>query len=468
MPRTISVAMIVKDEAAHLGDCLTGLAAIADEICIVDTGSRDNTVDIARKFNAKISFFIWCDDFSAARNESLRACTKDWIFVMDADERIAPQDTALIRALADSPSNTAYRFLTRNYTNTTSVSEFEQCPPGDPFARGFAGWYPSTKVRFFPNRMGARFKGRVHEMVHESLEQRGVRIQMCPAPIHHYALLKTPEQILRKQEMYLQLGHEKINADPENPMAYAELGNQYAEVHDYPRAMAAYREAIKRDQTNLQILKDLGAVLHLLNKDEEAKTALKIALQLNPSYDDAWRNLGVIYVEARDWPMAIECFQQGVARNPEWAEGYRGLSVALAGAGRLAEAAEAVRRAMELMPANMEYLQLYIHQMLRLERRAEARDFLHSQLAAGAAYAEVYNALGELSYYDNLLDDAVGHFKEACRGGYAPGCNNLGVVLYRQKRYHEASHAFEHCLQLDPGHQGARANLEKARSHHEA
>ncbi len=156
MPHSISVAMIVKDESAQLAECLAGVRGIADEICIVDTGSQDDTLDIARQYGAKISVFIWCDDFSAARNESLRLCTGDWVFILDADERIAESDLPEMRALSAGPLDCGYRFVTRNYTKTTTVSEFQPCDGADPMAHGFGGWYPSAKVRLFPNHRGAR------------------------------------------------------------------------------------------------------------------------------------------------------------------------------------------------------------------------------------------------------------------------------------------------------------------------
>jgi glycosyltransferase involved in cell wall biosynthesis len=189
------VAMIVKDESAQLVECLSGIAGFADEICLVDTGSRDNTVEIARQHKAKVTFFIWCDDFAAARNESLRKCTKDWIFVLDADERVAPEDFARLRQLVEGPANVCYRFETRNYTNTDSVAEFQRCRPDDPHRRGFAGWYPSSKVRLFPNSSGARFTGTVHELVNESLEQNGIRVVNSDIPIHHYPFMKPPSRI---------------------------------------------------------------------------------------------------------------------------------------------------------------------------------------------------------------------------------------------------------------------------------
>jgi len=453
--------MIVKDEARHLAECLEGISQIADEICIVDTGSTDETVEIAREYDARTSVFIWCDDFSAARNESLRQCTGDWVLVIDADERIAPEDVAKVRALAEGPTNVCHRFVTRNYTNTETVGEFRPCAPDDPWARGFAGWYPSVKVRLFPNRVGARFEGRVHELVHQSLERQGIEPVLCDVPIHHYPFLRTPEQILEKQERYLHLGHEKLAAHPDDPNAYAELGNQYADVRDYASAAGAYRESLKRDPSNPVVMKDLGGVLHLLKRSEEAKRALKLALQLDPALAEAWRNLGVVYADEKQWPLARECFQRGLDSDPSWADGHRYLSVALEADGRMDEAAAEAQKAVALSPDPKPALKLYLHQMLRLEKRAQAREFLGGLLADGAATPAIHNALGELFYYDRLFEEAISHFSEAGRLGSTAAYNNLGVVLHHQRRYAEAKEAFEKCLEVDPGHRGALANLEK-------
>lgn len=457
--------MIVKDESEHLAQCLESIQGLADEVCIVDTGSKDNTVEIARLHGAKISFFIWCDNFAAARNESLRGCGSDWIFILDADERITPEDIARIRALADGPLNVCYRFSTRNYTNTDSVGDFQRSTPDDPNARGFAGWYPSTKVRLFPNNTGAQFEGKVHELINNSLSERGVRIDDCDIPVHHYPYMRSPERIIEKQAQYLQLGQDKIAANPQDPKAYQELGSQYAEMRDYPNAAAAFRDSLKIDPANPIALKDLGGVLHLLRKSEEAKRALRLSLELDPGLSDAWRNLGVIYADEKDWPLSIECFERAVGLNPDWADGYRYLSVALAGGGRLADAVVMTQRALEMNPDSKEALMLYLHQTLRLEQRSEARAFLKNLLQKGAANPAIYDALGELSYYDQLYEEAKGHFTEAAKHGIVSAFNNLGVVLYHQGRYADARDAFEKCLAADPTHRGARTNLEKSLAH---
>jgi tetratricopeptide (TPR) repeat protein len=457
--------MIVKDESEQLSECLTSIQDLSEQVCIVDTGSSDDTVEIARRHGAEVTFFIWCDDFSAARNESLRCCKGDWIFILDADERIDSGDHAKIRALTDGSSIFCYRFTTRNYTNTTSVGDFHPCEPGDPNARGFAGWYPSVKVRLFPNHVGGRFEGRIHELVNASLEARGIRPVECEVPIHHYPYLKKPERILRKQEMYLELGRLKAEANPSDPKAFVELGNQYAEVGDYASAASAYREALRLNSTDALVLKDLGGVLHLLKRNEEAKRALRLALKFDPCLMDAWRNLGVIHADEKDWETSVECFEHCIELEPGWADGQRYLSVALQGAGRLAEAVEAARKSLDENPHSKGAMDLYIHQMLRLERRAEARENLERLVENGVSHPEMRNAIGELFYYDNLLDEAKEHFLAAGRGGITSAYNNLGVVYYRQRLYHEAKKAFENCLASDPGHRGARTNLDKTLSH---
>ncbi|HOJ33315.1 MAG TPA: tetratricopeptide repeat protein [Candidatus Hydrogenedentes bacterium] len=465
MASTISVAMIIKNEAHNLRECLENIRGLADEICIVDTGSTDDSLAIAREFKVKTSVFIWCDDFSAARNESLRLCTKDWIFIFDADERIDPKDIQQIRALCSGPRNVCYWLPIRNYTNTTSVSEFTACTPNDPHARGFLGWYPTQRVRLFPNGLGARFEGKVHELIAPSLERLGIKTRECPVIVHHYPLLKpTEDHIKDKQELYLRLGHEKIKQDPTDAKAFAELGNQYAEVRDYEKAAAAYREALKRNPSDPENLKNLGAVLHLIGRNDEAKQALKLALEFDPTLADAYRNLGVVFAAEKEWQAALECFQEAMKFRPDWIEGHRFVAVALEGQGKFIEAAAEAEKAFLAMPTSLDCLRLYIHLMLRLERRTEARKKILGVIQSGLDTPDLRNALGEMCFYDNLFDESKDHFRRACEMGYASAYNNLGVVHFRLREYGEAKKAFERCLELEPNHRGAQRNLEKVLS----
>ncbi len=459
MARSIAAALIVKNEGEFLAECLSGLRGLADEIVVVDTGSTDDTVEVARRFGARVTYFLWCDDFAAARNEAIWLCTSDWIFVIDADERLNPSDLPHLRELAQGPEDLCYRFTTRNYTNNRAVSEFAAVQPDDPLNRGFEGWYPSAKIRLFPNHKGIRFEGKVHELVNASVEEAGLRIADSPIPIHHYPLARDAERIRQKQAQYIRLGLEKMQSNPEDARAAAELGAQYAEVGNYAQAAAAFREALKRDPSNPVVLKDLGCSLHMLGRSEEAQNALKLAIELDPNLADAWRGLGVIAIGFTQWQSAVDSMTQAVKLDPAHADGHRYFSIALEGVGRVDEAAKHSRIAFQAMADSVEAMQLYIHQMLRLERRREARDFLRALIKEGHDSAMLHNAVGELYYYDNLIEEAKSHFRRAGRKGLASAYNNLGVVLFREQRYAEAREAFDACLVIDPTHRGAHNGL---------
>jgi len=320
MPPKLSIAMIVKNEAQHLPAFLAEARERVDEVCVVDTGSVDDTVAIAVEAGAALGHFAWCNDFAAARNAALALCTGDWVLVLDADERIAQEDWPRLRALAAGPRDRCYRLITRNYTNDTRQSEFTPCTPDDTRAQGFAGWFPSGKVRLFPNGLGAHFEGKVHELVNPSLERAGLRVLTSDIPVHHYALTKSAEHLRAKQALYLALGLEKLRDAPEDPKAHAELGNQYAEMGDYTRAAQCYRAALQHDPTNAENLKDLGGMMHLLGRNAEAEKALRLAVRLDPALLEGWRNLGVVLAAQEQWAEAATSFAQGLALAPGHAE----------------------------------------------------------------------------------------------------------------------------------------------------
>lgn len=83
---TISLCMIVKNEETTLSNCLNSVKDLVDEIIIIDTGSSDKTVEVAKKFTQNVHFFNWVNDFSAARNYAFSKASKDYIFWLDADD----------------------------------------------------------------------------------------------------------------------------------------------------------------------------------------------------------------------------------------------------------------------------------------------------------------------------------------------------------------------------------------------
>jgi hypothetical protein len=120
----LTAALIVRDEEAVLGPCLDSLAGLVDEVVIVDTGSTDATVSIARAHGAQVLHQAWTGDFSAPRNRGLDHANGAWVLYIDADERVAPLDPNDLKArLATSPAM-ALRVLLRPTVHATPYYEY--------------------------------------------------------------------------------------------------------------------------------------------------------------------------------------------------------------------------------------------------------------------------------------------------------------------------------------------------------
>ena len=108
---TISLCMIVKDEEASLGNCLSSVKDIVDEIIVVDTGSSDATKEIARRFTDHVLDFIWVDDFSKARNYSFEHATMDYILWLDADDVLLEPDREKLKQLKETLDQSVDGFM---------------------------------------------------------------------------------------------------------------------------------------------------------------------------------------------------------------------------------------------------------------------------------------------------------------------------------------------------------------------
>ncbi|MCD6450003.1 MAG: glycosyltransferase family 2 protein, partial [Thermotogaceae bacterium] len=94
--------MIVKDEEHNIRRALESVKDVADEIIVVDTGSKDKTPEIAKEYTDKVYFHEWKNDFSEARNYSLEFPTCEWVLILDADEELSEEFRENIRDFLDT------------------------------------------------------------------------------------------------------------------------------------------------------------------------------------------------------------------------------------------------------------------------------------------------------------------------------------------------------------------------------
>lgn len=254
--QTISLCMIVKNEEQFLEKCLNSVKNLVDEIIIVDTGSVDKTKEIAKKFTDKIFDFVWCDDFSVARNESLKHATGDWILILDADEVIAEHDFALIqKAILDKNSN-GYILHQLNYTNDTHPRAVKVNNPNFNYA------IISPITRLFRNSKNIYFDFFVHESVDPSLMKMNSKVSGLSVAIHHYGQSKQNIFNKQKEEYYFKLVLKNIEKYPWHARSHyiAAVGFNNLK-NDLDKAIYHCKKAISLQPDNIKFQKYLKFIM---------------------------------------------------------------------------------------------------------------------------------------------------------------------------------------------------------------
>lgn len=354
--RTISLCMITRNEERFLEQCLNSVNGLVDEIIIVDTGSTDNTKEIAKRFNAKIFDFKWCDDFSAARNQSLKYATCDWILVLDADESIAEEEHSRIKEAIDSTEAVGFLITQRNYTNESHSAGWVSSK-NDKYAesKAAAGWFPIPIIRFFKNNKDVFYTGIVHEKPDDSLMKLG-RIVFLDVPIHHYGKLDA-DKLKQKDLLYEKIGENKVEKSKDFYF-YFELGKQYAVNKKLDKAVGAFEESIELKKDFFESWYMLGSI-YLINGDlNNALSKLKRAHALNHRFEPVYANLGIVYAKKKEFKKAIENFIKAIKLNPKNATAYKNLGMCFDEIGNKQKAYSCFRKAIELNPKYKETIKL--------------------------------------------------------------------------------------------------------------
>lgn len=187
MPRLVSIT-ITKDNAAHIGDCLDSLA-FCDARVVVDSGSSDDTVRIAREKDAQVTYHEWLG-FGPQKNFALTLVEADWVLWLDADEVVDRELAVSIRNAIAAGTADGYRI--------SRLSTF--C--GRPMRH--SGWHPDYVMRLFRRDKGRWTDAPGHD--HVILDGR---VETLPGLILHYPVDRLEDSI-QKLNLYSTLGAEKI------------------------------------------------------------------------------------------------------------------------------------------------------------------------------------------------------------------------------------------------------------------
>ena len=306
MPTTISLCMIVRNEAAALPRTLAAARPWVDELVVVDTGSTDATPEIARAYGARVVHWTWRDDFAAARNESLRHATGAWILVLDADEVLADGAGPALRAACEGAPADVVAYEIKIV-----------CPRDGDAGLVRLNWFP----RLFRNLPGVRFEGVIHEQVVGSLVGRG-RIARADVEVLHSGYTLTPEQMQAKARRNAALLERQLRDEPDYAPGWFQLAETYVLLGRLDEGIDAYRRCLRLlDSSRLTLspgviavaLQNLGAALLARGDREEGLRTIRAALAVDPDLAPAYVHLGNCAMADGDWPAAERHFAAALA-----------------------------------------------------------------------------------------------------------------------------------------------------------
>ena len=276
---TLSLCMIVRDEEEMLPRCLAAVAPAVDEIIIVDTGSQDRTIEIAREFDAMIIEREWTGSFSDARNASFDAATGDWIIYLDADEVLLSDDVERLRALTGRVWREAFYLVETSYTGEL----------------GEGGAVTNNALRVFRNRAHYRFEGRLHEQIGQHVPYYAAgRVEQSSVRIDHYGYLGAVRDAKEKSRRNLELLKAQAAESAPSAFMHFNLGTEYAVLGDHDRALTEFTRAWTLVEAGNEegsdyvpaLVQRLVTALRHCARPEEAITRARDGLRLFPGFTD--------------------------------------------------------------------------------------------------------------------------------------------------------------------------------------
>ncbi len=426
---TVSACMIVKNEEELLPGCLDSIRDWVDEIIVVDTGSTDRTVEIANSYRAKIFHQPWEGDFSKHRNFSLEPATCDWIFVIDADERIHRDDIPLIKKVLNQDE---YKIISINIFNVSGQNEET------------VTFLPS--IRFFKRELGLKYEGIVHNLLQPPADQP---IMRAGIRLKHYGYGLTPEKMKAKIARSKELLEKQIAENPDNAFAlfnYAQLLRGEG-IEKYPENAEMIINAASRaleltdpnvaSQRHIHIMThhQLAWVYFVLGQYQKAEGYCLDVLPFKPNYLDALLLLGHIYLRQQIFDKAEEYYHQYIEAQAHYNETYeidniillypQSLPAAYYGLGLVAE-----------LKNDLEQAKRYYRQTI--------------QLSSG--FLDVNIRLGNICLAENNYRDAEQCFllQLEADGQSHQAALSLGNLYFAQKDYHRAEQYYQRALEINP------------------
>ncbi|NLI15033.1 MAG: tetratricopeptide repeat protein [candidate division Zixibacteria bacterium] len=427
-PQKISVCMIVKNEEKFLPGCLASIKGLADEIIVVDTGSTDRTMEIAREYGAKIYEHPWQNDFSLHRNQSIGYATGDWILIIDADEELDPKEHEVIRSAVKRKDIDSISFVVYNKIQSGRI--------------GFLNSH-----RLFRNHKGFKYSG----IVHNQLEVTGKTL-VSHLKIFHHGYGLSDEQMKKKAERTEKLLLQQLKENPDAIFPHFNLAQIYRGMGEPAKSLEHALITIEKlgpndlDRRHVYVmsLDQAGCAYIGLGRFDDAETIFKRALEYKSDYLDPMFNLGYMYMRQQRYDDAEAIFLRYLKTRESYSPHREWLGLILNnlnsqfavyyGLGLIYFLRSQIDTALAVLQKALEY--------------TEDFEYLHHLLA------RCYRQKGQFA---KILE----HCSKAIQYGHEDGEIRLleGEAYLNLGDAGSAQHSFERALEIQPNFEEAKLGL---------
>jgi tetratricopeptide (TPR) repeat protein len=368
----LSLCMIVRDEAQNLPRCLHSVQDVVDEMIVVDTGSTDQTITIAREYGATVHELTWQNDFASARNHALQFVQGEWVLVLDADEVLLPDCVAELKAALQSPDLIAITLLRQELGA-------QQTPY-------------SLVSRLFRHHPQLRFERSYHESIDDSamalmVQEPHWQVGTLPMPaIAHEGYRPDAITSRQKAERAAQIMGQYLAAHPTDAYICSKLGALYISQGRREEGLGILEQGLRQTPTDAAVIYELHFHLGLayggigqlnlarqhyetalgtplpdvlklatfinlaaLYTDQgtllQAEALLQKALAIQPNWAIAHYNLGLIYKMSGEFSKAIAAYREAIRIQPHYPEAHQNLGVVYLKLGQVPESLAAFQGA---------------------------------------------------------------------------------------------------------------------------
>lgn len=299
----ISACLITKNEEKNIATCLESLKTIVDEIIVVDTGSSDQTVAIAKTYGAQIYYYKWHDDFAAAKNYALDKAQGEWIIFLDADEYFTPETIGNVKPYIKKMNENL-----QCHAICVQIINIDQ-EMGNREISAF------TTIRIFRHKPTIRYKNEIHEEVYNT---KGLlNLFMLPNEIKVYHTGYSKSIIRAKLERNLAVILDDVALHGEQIKYYRYLCDCYHGLGDYAQAVKYGRLHIAQNikslgTENIVHTKVIDSLIRNKADAHEIKRQIQQAIEKFPNLPDFYGDYARYALEQKEYDVALTYFLRAI------------------------------------------------------------------------------------------------------------------------------------------------------------